>query len=104
MSALTVLAIVCFSVGSSAGILGTLLGFVMTGEVNRKRNDGNQIPYFNVHPWKRMDIFSEYRRVYPGGRLHIYIFAAFAVTALGVFGALLCVYLMGPISPVTVGR
>ena len=104
MNALTVLAIVCFSVGLSAGLLGTLLGFAMTGEVNRKRSSGDQIPYFNFQPWKRMELLSEYRRLFPEGRLHVYIFAAVAVTAIGVFGALLCIYVMGPISATPASR
>jgi hypothetical protein len=104
MSALTILAIGCFSVGASAGFVGTLLSFMMTGEVNRKRDDRNQIPYFNWPPGKRSGILAEYRRLYPEGRLHIWLFAAFAVTAIGVFAALLCIYLMGPIPSTPAGR
>jgi len=90
---------VCLCLGTSAAIFGTLLMFMMIGEVNRKKDDAHQIPYLSLNPMRRDGMFSEYRRLYPSGRLHIYIFAAFAVMAIGIGGAFLVLCLMGVISP-----
>jgi hypothetical protein len=99
MTALTALAIILFGIGLSGTVFTTLLTFMMTGEINRKRDDANQMPYFNIRPGKRMDMFAEYGRLYPEGRLHIFIAVAFVVAALGLGGAFVCLYLMGMISP-----
>jgi hypothetical protein len=99
MTALTVLAIMSFCLGLTGAIVGTLFYFMMVGEVNRKRDDANQIPYFNWPPGKQAGIYIEYRRLYPNGRLQIYIFGAAAVMAVGFGGAFLCLCLMGVLSP-----
>ena len=99
MTALTVAAIISLSVGLSAAIIGALLTAMMTGEINRKKDDENQIPYFNFPLGKRTGVHSQYRHLYPEGRLHFYIFAASVVMAIGFGGALLCLCLMGVISP-----
>jgi hypothetical protein len=88
------------SIGVSAAIVGGFLIFQMTGEINRKRDHDDQLPYFNLPPFSlsRMDIVAEYRRLYPTGRLHLYILITFLVAAVGICGALACIYLMGPVA------
>ncbi len=99
MNALTVVAILSFGIGLSSAFMGNLFIFMMIGEVNRKRDDENQTPYFGWRPGKRSGIFGEYRRLYPEGRLLIYVFVASAVMVIGVGSAFLCLCLMGLISP-----
>jgi hypothetical protein len=99
VNALVVAAVISFSVGVSAIFLGALLFFAMTGEVNRKREDGNQVSYFDLRPFGRMEVYSEYRRLYPEGRLHLYLFCALGLTLLGFAGAFFFLCVMGRMSP-----
>ncbi len=99
MNPLLIVAIFSFGMAATAGFTGSLLIFMMIGEVNRKKDDENQIPYFSWHPGKRSAIFSEYRRLYPEGRLFIYLVVAGAVMFMGLGGAFLCLCLMGFVFP-----
>ena len=48
-------------------IIWHIVGGVTWYRVNKKMPQGAGIPYFTVAPWIT---FKEYRRVYPGGKLH----------------------------------
>jgi hypothetical protein len=81
-----------FVVSVSLLLCSGFLMFAMIGEVNRKLPDQEQISYLGGHPGKYMTIIREYRRLYPEGRLTMYLwtsvllgFALLAVSAV-VFG------------------
>jgi hypothetical protein len=46
--------------------------FAIIGEINRKLSEKDQISYLWSHYWKSRRIESEYRRLYPSGRLFFY--------------------------------
>jgi len=98
MNFLTVLAIASVCLGSSAAIIGTLLVFMMVGEINRKRGQGSQVPYITATPWKQIDIIPEYRRLYPEGHLHLWLFALVALMVIAMLGLFASLYLMGRVS------
>ena len=91
MSIGLIAAIAFFSLGLSAVFLYILFTTMMTGEINRKRQEEDLASYFGLTPAKTLRIFHEYRRLYPGGKLHIYALAFFGVAVGGV--VFLCVYL-----------
>jgi len=102
MNPSVLLAVIFLCVGVSAAVFATLLGFMMIGEINRKREDDNQIPYFSFSPLeslKRLGLPRQYHRLYPHGRLHIYFFVAFAVMIIGAFGVFFSLYHMASTSP-----
>jgi hypothetical protein len=78
--------------------LSTLLTFALIGKVNRYRAEDDQIPYFGI-PFRRTKhlgnlwIFGEYRRLYPRGRLHIYLLLDLVGGLVGFIGAVTCFFL-----------
>lgn len=60
--------------------------FMVIGEINRKRPEGDLVSYFVFTLPKMRRIFTEYRAKYPNGRLHIYIWRAFAAVMIGMVG------------------
>ena len=46
--------------------------FAIIGEVNRRLSDQQQFSYLWGHFSKYVDIFREYRHLYPAGRLDLY--------------------------------
>ena len=68
-------------------IVANMFLFMMIGEINRKREEGNYVSYFGFAFPKMQRIFREYRLKYPNGRLHIYALVAFAVAMVGLLGA-----------------
>src|SRR5437588_457960 len=92
MSSIRVIAgIIFFCIGASAATAASMFTIMMIGEINRQRTEDNLIPYFSFTPPKMLRIFSEYRRLYPNGRLHLYAIAVFisALTGLLFVGACL---------------
>jgi hypothetical protein len=67
----------------------------MIGEINRKREDGNLISYFGFALPKMLRIFTEYRRSYPKGKLHVYALAAFALAMASVISVAVCLRIIG---------
>lgn len=85
-----VIGIIAFCVALSGVILANMFVIMMIGEINRKKEEGSLISYFGFSPPKVMQIFTEYRSLYPNGKLHIYALAVFAIAmiALIVVGVL----------------
>jgi hypothetical protein len=79
MSTRVVAGIILITLGLSAVFLVNLFVTMMIGEINRGRQDPDVISYFAFRPAKMLRIFREYRRLYPGGKLHIYAVAFFGV-------------------------
>ena len=79
--------IVLLCLATSFAVITGMFSIMMIGEVNRRREDQSQISYFWVTPWKMLEVFGEYRRLYPRGRLHIYALVAYAF-CMGVFAVL----------------
>lgn len=62
-------------------ILSGMFNLMMIGEINRKKAQQEQVSYFGYTPVKAVRIVSEYRRLYPTGRLHVVMLAAFGLGA-----------------------
>jgi hypothetical protein len=67
---LSVIGIVLFLMAQSCILLSGFVMFAMIGQINRKLPDNQQISYLNGNVIKTVQVFSEYRRLYPEGRLH----------------------------------
>jgi hypothetical protein len=81
-----------FGAASSGAAATSLLLFTMVGEINRKRDENSQIPYF-FFSWTR--VWREYGLLYPNGKYRrVLVIATFLATAFGLisfyilFGAL----------------
>ena len=94
ISAPLIIAIVSFCVGTCCAILSTIYTYIMIGELNRKRPDGNLISYFGFALPKTIQIFREYRRSYPEGRLHIYTWITMALSFIAMFSVFVCLHLI----------
>jgi hypothetical protein len=66
--------------------LANLFLFMMIGEINRKRQEGNLVSYFGFTFPKTQRIFVEYRALYPSSKMHIYALVAFAIAMAGLIG------------------
>ena len=80
-----VIGIIAFGVAMTGVISANIFMTLMIGEINRKREDGKQISYIGFTPGKTLEIFGEYRRLYPNGKLHIYSRGMFAIGVLAFF-------------------
>ena len=85
MPLMLVIGIIAFCAALSGVILANLFVLMMIGEINRKKEDGKLISYFGSTPPKTLQIFGEYRRLYPNGKLHIYALAMFARGMIALF-------------------
>jgi|SRR5580698_1194393 hypothetical protein len=95
MSARTLAGIVLFCISMTGVFLANLFFFMMIGEVNRKRPDGEQISYFGHHYFKTKRIFGEYRTFYPESNIHIYMLISSAVAFSGLVGVAVCTRIIG---------
>jgi hypothetical protein len=90
MSTRFILGTVSFCIAMTGVFVGNLFLYMMIGEINRKRRDGDLVSYFGFTPPKTLRILDEYRRSYPDGRLHIYTWMAFALAMLGLGSFAVC--------------
>jgi len=88
-----VIGIIAFGVAMCGVISANMFMLMMIGEINRKREDGKQISYIGFTPGKTLEIFAEYRRLYPNGKLHIYSRGMFAIGVIGL-GVVAVLYLV----------
>jgi hypothetical protein len=79
----------------SGVFLGNIFTVMMIGEINRKRQEGNQVSYFGFAFPKMLRIFGEYRSLYPNGKVHIYVLAALVLVIIGMIGGVVCLWVMG---------
>jgi hypothetical protein len=87
--------IVLFCISMTGVFLANLFLFMMIGEVNWKRPDGDQISYFGHHYFKTKRIFGEYRKLYPEGTIHVYMLISVAVAFSSLAGVAVCTKVIG---------
>lgn len=87
-----VISIILLCAATSAAILANMLIIMMIGEINRKREEGNLVSYFDFTPGKVFRVFKEYRSLYPDGKLHLCALSTFAVAMIGLIIAAICEY------------
>jgi hypothetical protein len=95
MSARIITGIVSFCLAMTGLFVANMLLTMMIGEINRKRQNGNLVSYFGFTFPKMLRIFGEYRSSYPGGHLHLYALAAFAVAMAGLISVAVCLRIIG---------
>jgi hypothetical protein len=83
----TIIAIIAFGLFMVGMIAGNIIGLLMMEEVDRRRPELNLYSLFSAFN-RRLDrgfeMFREYRRLCPEGKLHIYELACFAVAGVGM--------------------
>jgi hypothetical protein len=95
MSSRLIVGVVALSIATSAMIMANLFLYIMIGEINRRREEGNLISYFGFAYPKTKRIFDEYRTLYPNGKMHIYALTAFAVAMAGLIAFAVCLRIIG---------
>jgi tellurite resistance protein TehA-like permease len=84
MRAGVIVLIIAFGVAVSGIIVANMFLFMMIGEINRKRDEGNLLSYFGFTFPKMLRNSVNTARLYPRGTLHIYSLAAFALGVVGL--------------------
>jgi hypothetical protein len=78
--------VLILSLASSSCILSAFFLWQEIGEINRKLPDTEQMSYWGMHPAKMARVKSEYRRLYPSGKVdlmrRIFQYVGFAFMAL----------------------
>ena len=68
-------AVLLLTAATTAGVLGTLVFYMMIGKVNEKLPEDQKIPYsfsFSYPYFRKPKIVrKEYNRFYPSGKLHV---------------------------------
>lgn len=88
-------ALLSICVAAGGCIIAGMFVTMMIGEVNRGRQDSQRESYIGFTLLKAIRIHTEYRSLYPDGRLHIHALWAFACAALGTLGAGVALAVMG---------
>jgi hypothetical protein len=78
--------IVSLCIAITGLVMANMFLFMMIGEINRKREEGNLVSYFGFAFPKMQRIFGEYCAKYPRGKLHIYAITAFSAAMIGLVG------------------
>lgn len=94
-SARVIAGVVFFCLGIAAAITSSMFTTMMISEINRQREKDNQISYLGFTPPKTLRIFSEYRRLYPKGRLHHYANASFIAMMIALLITAVCFHVIG---------
>jgi hypothetical protein len=90
-----IIGILSFCVGMTGVILGNMFQLMMIGEIKRKRQQGDSLSYVGFWPAKIARIHSEYRGLYPNGKLHLYTLTAFALQIIGFVTFGVCLLTIG---------
>lgn len=90
MTAYLIVAASLFAVASSSAVCGTVLMLTMLAEINRTRPADKQLPSFGFTARRSIEMWREYRRSCPGGRLHTYLAVVTALVFVGAIGAWVC--------------
>lgn len=88
-------AVTSMCIATTGIVSANVLLTAMIGEINRKRTDGNLVSYLGFTPSKVQSVFAEYRRSYPGGRLHVYALIAFGIAVVALFAAAVSLHIIG---------
>jgi hypothetical protein len=95
MSTRVITGIIVLCLSLSVTFLANLFVTMMIGEINRKRQEKDLISYFGFTFPKMLRILREYRRLYPGGKLHIYALASFGVAMISLVIVAVCLHIIG---------
>ncbi|MDX6403194.1 MAG: hypothetical protein QOH70_649 [Blastocatellia bacterium] len=96
MSSIRIIAgVIFFCLGTASAIISTMFRTMMIGEVNRKKSEDELISYVGSTPLKTQRIFSEYRRLHPNGRLHLYARASLIVMMIALLITAVCFHIIG---------
>ena len=87
--------IIALSLVIIAGELANTFVMRMIGEINRKREEENPISPFWFTLNKVLQVFREYRALYPEGRLHLYAKISFAVAIIALLVVAVCLHIIG---------
>jgi hypothetical protein len=79
-----------FGLASAGAAATSFLLFAMVGEINRKKDERSQVPYFSFS-WPR--VWREYGLLYPEGRYRRALLVA--TVFAGVFGLIAFYFLFG---------
>lgn len=90
MSTRLIFGAVSFCIGMTGVMLGNMFLYMMIGAINRRRVDDDLVSYVGFWPSKIYRIQTEYRRLYPEGRLHLYTWAALVLQAAGFISVGVC--------------
>lgn len=95
MSERAIVGIVSFCLALTGLFLANMLLVMMIGEINRKTHEGNSVWYFGFTFSKTLRIFSDYRRLYPSGKLDVYALGAFGLAVSGLTSVAVCLRIVG---------
>jgi len=95
MSSRVVAGIVSFCVALTGLFLANMFLTMMIGEINRKRQDQNQVSYFGFTFPKLLRVLGEYRSSYPNGNMHFYALSAFTLAIIGLISVAVCLRIIG---------
>lgn len=95
MSTRLITLIVSWCVEMSGVALGGFFIGRMRAGINRKRQEGDQIPYLGFTLRRMLMIFREYRALYPTGKLHIYALEGIGLVFIGFTGMAVCLLWTG---------
>lgn len=95
VSTRVVAGLILFCLAVSTIFLSNLFVTMLIGEINRKRQESDVISFFGFTFPKMLRIFREYRRLYSGGKLHIYALVSFAVAMISLGIVAVCLHIIG---------
>ena len=84
-----------FCLGLTAAIASFIFTTRMISEINGQRQADNQIDILGSSRSKRLRIFSEYRRLYPKGRLDYYANASFIAMMISLLIVAVSFHIIG---------
>ena len=87
-----------FVLGVGCAFVVTMLLTMMIGEINRKKADSETISYIGFHLLKMLTILSEYKRLYPKGRLRVQLAGALVIQVIAFVGLITFLYLGRPLN------
>jgi hypothetical protein len=84
MIGVRVIALLAFLAGCCSALLVNLLVLLMMRKINSASPD-SRVSWFGFNRTSIVRVFGEYRRLFPAGRLHLYVFAAGGLAVLSMF-------------------
>jgi hypothetical protein len=90
MNARLIIGVGLFFVAITAACASNALVFKMTRAINRVSGRDRFSSYYGFRRPPLRNILDEYRREYPGGKFHIYLFIAILIGVLALAGVAIC--------------
>jgi hypothetical protein len=79
-----------FGLSTAAAICGNVVVHRMIDQINRHPGNGPDISHFMFSPGKLIRIVTDYRSLYPEGKLGFYLRASVAGLVVGFVGLVFC--------------